>query len=679
MHDLRKRIKAISLAILLILGAVLTAAPGFAYAAPSDPATALSSPKPDGVIYNAIQHFLYHVAGRDPYNFYETIPCTGELRECIGYLLDAYQTQGVDLISRFGLHPSASYPYANVRHFCSQLDSNFSVGDTISVPCGNGSISFLFQKYNNADTAFNVGAFDIAGTIGLLTSPNESYGHCWISLGKFARTTTEAEMQAWLEAYYNLGAGTLGGTIATGDANKVWRAYENYVVWRVHSARWSETAHGGCIVDNAHASDSLYDAPCYVLIPTTDAAPTIAQGDLQIGLTSALPALTAGNPNYSVSGVTIGIYADAACTKQLATVAADNNGQATVHHLAAQTCYVRPKTQAKGFKTPSAAAAAVPAGQTGSVTVALPPDVISAQISIRPQSGSASLAGVQFAVRFFAADSVYGISESTLKGAWIMTAAADGAVFSTNARVVKAPAGTDGFYKSADGKLVFPQGWIAIEQITPASGQSLGGNWSVSGTTGSGTAPVTGNATVSGSKAPVILFTGAYSTLQSSVSSGSTAYTVMVSPSGDVPDSMQPRYKITGKNRVTGLWFGTNTSQFIERMGLSALMSCRLYGADGKEKTAGSLMKTGDIVRVYNRNGALYFEGTVLLYGDVNGDGLLRMSDLIKIRNHILGDKSLEGIYLEAADCNHDSYIRMSDLIKVRNQVLGTATIVQTP
>ena len=91
------------------------------------------------------------------------------------------------------------------------------------------------------------------------------------------------------------------------------------------------------------------------------------------------------------------------------------------------------------------------------------------------------------------------------------------------------------------------------------------------------------------------------------------------------------------------------------------------------------LFRSGDVVRVYDRTGSLYYEGTVLIFGDVNGDGLLRMSDLIKVRNHILGTNPLTGVSLEAADCNHDTYIRMSDLIKIRNEVLGTGKIVQTP
>ena len=76
--------------------------------------------------------------------------------------------------------------------------------------------------------------------------------------------------------------------------------------------------------------------------------------------------------------------------------------------------------------------------------------------------------------------------------------------------------------------------------------------------------------------------------------------------------------------------------------------------------------------------GKVIFQGTVLLFGDVNGDGNLRMSDMIKVRNHILETQQLTGIGLAAADCNHDGNIRMSDMIKIRNEILGTGTIVQT-
>lgn len=692
MKDRCMRFRAVLLAALIVLGTALLAGPVSARAdalpstdaetaASGQPSREPNEPAPDGTIYNTVQHFLYHVASRDPYSFYSTIPCTGELRECIGYLLDAWQSQGVDFVSRFNLHPSASYPYANVRHFCAQLDAELSAGDTVDVPCGSGALTFLFQKYDTTEAAYRAGAFDLAGTLGLVTASNETYGHCWLSLGRFSPSISENDMRAWLENYYKLGDGALSGTIATGDANKVWKAYAEEGVWRVHGARWSETTHGGCIVDNIPtASTSLQNAPCYVLIPTSDAEPAIAQGDLELQLSSALPAVTNGNANYALGSASLGIYADAACTKQLATAVTDAEGRAKVHHLASQTVYVKLKTTPYGYETAAAAPVRIPESGAASLTIPLTPSLIRTQISVQPQASSAPLAGAVFTIRYYACTELKYLSEAVLKGVWTVTMGADGASFGDGSTAVAAaPEGTDGYYRDAEGRIVFPLGFLAIEQTKAAEGQSLGGTWNVTGSTGSGAAPAAAVSAQEGSHAPVIYFTAAYKTLQSLATDGTTAYLVTVSPSGNVADSMKPQYRLTDNKRVTGLWFGTNTAQFIERLGLSPMMSCRLFEAGGSEKAAGSLMKTGDVVRVYDRTGALYYEGTVLIFGDVNGDGLLRMSDLIKVRNHILGTNPLTGVSLEAADCNHDTYIRMSDLIKIRNEVLGTGKIVQTP
>ncbi len=155
-------------------------------------------------------------------------------------------------------------------------------------------------------------------------------------------------------------------------------------------------------------------------------------------------------------------------------------------------------------------------------------------------------------------------------------------------------------------------------------------------------------------------------------------YTVSIYCEKGYEDKMNCKYPISDKKLISGLSFGTKTETFIKNLGLTDKMSCKLYSADGKEKEKGSLMMTGDKVTVYGAAGNTFFEGTVLLYGDVNGDGNLRMSDMIKVRNHILGSGKLKGTLLEAADCNHDGNIRMSDMIKIRNEILGTGTIAQT-
>ena len=154
-------------------------------------------------------------------------------------------------------------------------------------------------------------------------------------------------------------------------------------------------------------------------------------------------------------------------------------------------------------------------------------------------------------------------------------------------------------------------------------------------------------------------------------------YTVSIYCAGGAT-GLNPKYTIISGNRVIGVAIGTKTDAFITNMGLGAGMSASLANADGTAKENGSVMKNGDTVKITDAEGRIVFHGVVLLFGDVNGDGYLRMSDIIKVRNHIIGTSVLSDINLAAADCNHDSYIRMSDIIKIRNEILGTGTIVQT-
>lgn len=155
-------------------------------------------------------------------------------------------------------------------------------------------------------------------------------------------------------------------------------------------------------------------------------------------------------------------------------------------------------------------------------------------------------------------------------------------------------------------------------------------------------------------------------------------YTVSIYCESGVATGLNPTYKIISGNRITGLSFGTKTDAFITNMGLGAGMTASLFTANGSAKQSGTVMMNGDTVKIFDGEEKLIFQGAVLLFGDVNGDGNLRMSDMIKVRNHILETGALTGINLAAADCNHDGNIRMSDMIKIRNEILGTGTIVQT-
>ena len=68
---------------------------------------------------------------------------------------------------------------------------------------------------------------------------------------------------------------------------------------------------------------------------------------------------------------------------------------------------------------------------------------------------------------------------------------------------------------------------------------------------------------------------------------------------------------------------------------------------------------------------------TVVLYGDINGDGVVNGLDLIKVQKHILNVAKLSGASLKAADPSKDNAVNGLDLIKVQKHILGVAFINQ--
>lgn len=90
--------------------------------------------------------------------------------------------------------------------------------------------------------------------------------------------------------------------------------------------------------------------------------------------------------------------------------------------------------------------------------------------------------------------------------------------------------------------------------------------------------------------------------------------------------------------------------------------------------TAYSVLNTGSKTKIYYKDN-LYKEYTNVVLGDINGDGLINSADLLKIRQHLLGTKTLSGVYYMAADINSDDKINSTDLLRVRQHLLGSKYI----
>ena len=112
----------------------------------------------------------------------------------------------------------------------------------------------------------------------------------------------------------------------------------------------------------------------------------------------------------------------------------------------------------------------------------------------------------------------------------------------------------------------------------------------------------------------------------------------------------------------------------------------RPYTADGTLITDTSVKSaTGMVLATFsNTNGRCYKAKFVVLFGDVDGDGEIKISDSIAILKHISGQKTLTGAALLAADVNHDGVIDETDNELVQKVVanwdidLGQSTAISS-
>ena len=94
-------------------------------------------------------------------------------------------------------------------------------------------------------------------------------------------------------------------------------------------------------------------------------------------------------------------------------------------------------------------------------------------------------------------------------------------------------------------------------------------------------------------------------------------------------------------------------------------------------KTESDIVGTGDVITVNRLDGTVFKSYTVLIRGDVSGDGKIQINDIIKIRNHLLNSSVLSGVQALSADVSGDGEIQINDIIKIRNHLLGTVLITQ--
>ena len=88
-----------------------------------------------------------------------------------------------------------------------------------------------------------------------------------------------------------------------------------------------------------------------------------------------------------------------------------------------------------------------------------------------------------------------------------------------------------------------------------------------------------------------------------------------------------------------------------------------------KATLIGDVLGTGAKVKIEDK------EYTLVVLGDVNGDGKITPADYVRIKNDIMETTPLEGIYKIGADVNRDGKITPADYVRVKNHIMDTAKI----
>ena len=66
---------------------------------------------------------------------------------------------------------------------------------------------------------------------------------------------------------------------------------------------------------------------------------------------------------------------------------------------------------------------------------------------------------------------------------------------------------------------------------------------------------------------------------------------------------------------------------------------------------------------------------TVVVTGDINGDGKCTLTDMVQLRSHLLKKSTLKAAALQAADINGDGKCTLTDMVQLRAHLLGRSSI----
>ena len=198
------------------------------------------------------------------------------------------------------------------------------------------------------------------------------------------------------------------------------------------------------------------------------------------------------------------------------------------------------------------------------------------------------------------------------------------------------------------GKGITPSVTVKYNGITLTNGTDYTVSYSNHINPGTATVTITGKGYYTGSRK--INFTINKPAVK--LPAQATSSKVSIDQSGNIAKSIK-----SGTN-VNSLLQSINEKQYCEIRKNNVKQSGNVSVGTGMQLC---VINNNKVVKSYN----------IIVTGDTNGDGKTNITDLIAVKQSILGRSSLSNIQKQAADMNNDGKVNITDFIKVKAKILG--------
>lgn len=135
-------------------------------------------------------------------------------------------------------------------------------------------------------------------------------------------------------------------------------------------------------------------------------------------------------------------------------------------------------------------------------------------------------------------------------------------------------------------------------------------------------------------------------------------------------------YKINSSTYMTNVTLGSTVAGMISKLEkANAYASINITNSSNKAKTSGSIV-TGDKVSISSNGTTKTY--TIVIFGDLNGDGEISIVDLGMVQKHLLNKSKLSGAYLKASDTDKNGSVSIVDLGVIQKHLLKVSNISQS-